>query len=82
MIAKWRKEADISGRFPSIGSSVPQMLDPEVCHELRDITVADLDEMLVGEMRQLAKIVGRKISGRKAELKGRLQPVLQSIAGM
>ena len=78
MPAKWRREAAESGCHSYISIAVPQTLDPEVANELRGL---DIDELRLVDLQDFARIVGVSPSGRKAELKLRLAPLIQSING-
>ena len=79
MPAKWRREAAESGCHSHIAIAVPQMLDREVARELRGLNV---DDLRVVDLQPLARIVGVPTSGRKADLKRRLAPLVQSINGV
>ena len=79
MPSKWRSEARESGRHSQIATRVPQVLDPDVANELRDLHI---DELRVQDLRQLARIVGVSPSGNKDALTLRLAPLIQSIKGM
>ena len=76
MISKWRKEAAASGLHSQISTQIPRLLEPGVANELRGL---DLEVMSVVDLQALARIMGVSPSGRKAEVKARLTPLIQSI---
>ena len=78
MLAKWRREAAQSGFHEAISVPVPTTLDREVASELRGM---DIEGLRLVDLQKLARILGVSASGRKAELKLSLAPLLQSING-
>jgi len=78
MLARWRLEAELSGRHPEIGPQAPQFLDVDVGNELRDLV---LDGLRVVELQECAKIIGVKHTGTKAQLKARLSALLDTFRG-
>ena len=61
MIAKWRLEASLSGRFPEIGTEVPQLVDRDVAQTFLNL---DLESMRLTDLRECAKILGTPHTGR------------------
>ena len=78
LIARWRLEAELSGRHPEIGPRVPQYLDVDVGNELRDLV---LDDMRVVDLQECAKLVGVAHTGNKEEITTRLRTVLDTFRG-
>jgi len=76
LMAKWRREADASGRHSQIGREAVQTLDRDVARELRGL---DLEPLTMVELQQLAKLVGVSHSRTKPELKARLSEVITAI---
>ena len=78
MIAKWRLEASLSGRFVEIGPRVPQYVDADVANTFLDL---DLDYMRVTDLRQCVNLMGVSTAGTKPILKGRIHRILQTFRG-
>ena len=60
MIAKWRIEASVSGRFPKITPDAPQMVDTDVARMFLEL---DLDSMRLRDLRQCARLLGISHTG-------------------
>lgn len=78
MIPKWRLEASLSGRFPEIGSQVPQFVDADVANLFLDL---DLESMRAIDLKECAKLMGVSQVGTKTILKNRIQQILQTFRG-
>ena len=78
MIPKWRLEASLSGCFPDIGHQVPQFVDADVVNSFLDL---DLDSMRAVDLKECAKLMGVSQVGTKADLKNRIQGILQTFRG-
>ena len=78
LIANWRLEASLSGRFPDIGPRVPQYVHPGVAQAFLDL---DLQELRVVDLKECARMLGTSLSGNKTDLQDRIQRILRSFRG-
>ena len=79
MIARWRLEASLSGRFPEISTEFERFVDADVAQTLSNL---DVNAMRVVDLRECAQLLGTSHAGNKPELQDRVQQILQTFNGL